>query len=49
MPTRKPCSILADLAGHLQVSEDKVLRWITKRHLPAHCAGRFWRFRVTDN
>lgn len=48
MPTPEPWSILADVAGHLQVSEDTVLRWIAKRHLPAHRVGRIWRFKLTE-
>lgn len=33
MPTPEPWSILADVAGHLQVSEDTVLRWIANELL----------------
>ena len=36
MTTPEPWSILADVAGHLQVSEDTVLRWIAKRKLPGY-------------
>jgi excisionase family DNA binding protein len=46
MPTPEPWSILADVAAHLQVSEDTVLRWIAKRHLPANRVGRIWRFKL---
>ena len=42
MTTPEPWTILADIAGHLQVSEDTVLRWIAKRKLPAHRVGRSW-------
>lgn len=48
MPTSEPWSILADVAGHLQVSEDTVLRWIAKRRLPAHHVGRIWRSKLTE-
>ena len=48
MPTPEPWSILADVAGHLQVSEDAVLRWIARRRLPAHRVGRIWRFKRTE-
>jgi excisionase family DNA binding protein len=48
MPTPEPWSILADVAAHLQVSEDTVLRWIAKRKLPAHRVGRIWRFKLTE-
>lgn len=48
MITPEPWSILADVAGHLQVSEDTVLRWIAKRKLPAHRVGRTWRFKISE-
>jgi len=48
MTTPEPWSILADVAGHLQVSEDTVLRWIAKRKLPAHRVGRIWRFKISE-
>lgn len=48
MPTPEPWSILTDVAAHLQVSEDTVLRWIAKRRLPAHRVGRIWRFKLTE-
>lgn len=48
MPTPEPWSILADVAGHLQGSEDTVLRWIAKREPPAHRVGRIWRFMLTE-
>ena len=48
MPTPEPWSILADVAGHLQVSEDTVLRWIARRKLSAHRVGRIWRFKLTE-
>jgi excisionase family DNA binding protein len=47
MPTPEPWSFFADVAGHLQVSEDTVLRWIAKLHLPAHRVVRIWRFKRT--
>ena len=40
MPALEPWSVLADVAGHLHVSEDTVLRWIAQRKLPAHRVGR---------
>jgi len=48
VPKPEPWSILADVAGHLQVSEDTVLRCIAKRHLPAHRVGRNRRFKLTE-
>lgn len=48
MTSPEPWSILQDVASHLQVSEDTVLRWIAKRKLPAHRVGRVWRFRLSE-
>lgn len=48
MPALEPWSVMADVANHLQVSEDTVLRWIANRKLPAHRVGRVWRFKLTE-
>ena len=48
MTTPEPWSILADIAGYLQVSEAAVLRWIAQRKLPAHRVGRIWRFTISE-
>lgn len=48
MTTPEPWSILADIAGHLRVSEAAVLRWITQRKLPDHRVGRIWRFKISE-
>jgi len=48
MSTFQPWSILADVAGHLLVSVDTVLRWIAIRKLPAHRVGHIWRFKLTE-
>lgn len=48
MPALEQWSVLADVAGHLQVSEDTVLRWIAGRALPAHRVGRVWRFKLSE-
>ena len=45
VPFESSWSILADVAGHLQVSEDTVLRWFAKRSKPAHW---IWRFKLTE-
>ncbi len=47
MTTTEPWSILADIAGYFQVSEDTVLR-IAKRKLSAHRVGRIWRFTISE-
>jgi excisionase family DNA binding protein len=41
-------STLAQIAAHLQVAEDTVLRWIPRKAFPAHRAGRVWRFRISE-
>ncbi len=48
MNAPEPWSILPDVAKHLHVSEDTVLRWIVKKKLPAHRVGRVWRFRLSE-
>ncbi len=48
MPTLEPWAVLADVADHLQVSDDTVLRWIASRNLPGHRMGRMWRFQLTE-
>ena len=39
---------LQDVAQHLQVAEDSIHRWITKKGLPAAKAGRVWRFKLSE-
>src|SRR5947209_10406136 len=34
-----------DLADYLGVKRDTVYKWIMRRSLPAHKAGRLWKFR----
>ena len=34
-----------ELAGYLGIKRDTVYKWITRRSLPAHKAGRLWKFR----
>lgn len=48
MPNPEQWSTLSEAALHLQVAEDTVLRWITKKNLPAHRAGRVWRFKLSQ-
>jgi len=36
---------VADAARHLGVRPDTIYKWITRRALPAHKAGRLWKFR----
>ena len=48
MATLEPWAVLADVADHLQVSDDTVLRWIAHRDLPGLRVGRVWRFELTE-
>jgi excisionase family DNA binding protein len=34
-----------EIAGYLGVKRDTVYKWIERRKLPAHKAGRLWKFR----
>ena len=34
-----------ELAGYLGVKRDTVYKWIMRRRLPAHKAGRLWKFK----
>jgi len=44
----EPWSTIAEVAGHLQVAEDTILRWIQRKNFPAHRAGRVWRFKISE-
>ena len=47
MPTESWMT-LAEIAQHLQVREETVHRWIRSKALPAHRAGRLWRFKASE-
>jgi excisionase family DNA binding protein len=34
-----------EVAVYLGIKRDTVYKWITRRSLPAHKAGRLWKFR----
>ncbi len=36
------------IAEHLGVTKDSVYTWIAKKGMPAHRAGRLWKFKVTE-
>ncbi len=48
MPDSEPWVTIEVVAEHLAVSKDTVRRWIDKRGLPAHRAGRFWRLKLSE-
>ena len=37
-----------DIVKYLGVSKDTVYVWISKRNMPAHRIGRFWKFKVEE-
>jgi excisionase family DNA binding protein len=39
---------LVEICDYLKVSRETVLNWINKKDMPAHKAGRLWRFDVTE-
>jgi excisionase family DNA binding protein len=46
--TIEPWVTLKDVAEHLQVSDETIHRWMDTRGLPAHRAGRVWRFKLSE-
>ncbi len=44
----EPWVTLKDVAEHLQVSDETIHRWISGRGMPAHRAGRVWRFKLSE-
>ena len=45
---QEPWVSVEDIAKHLGVAKDSVYRWIERRGLPAHKAGRLWKFKVGE-
>lgn len=43
-----PWASVEDIAEHLGVSKDTVYAWISKREMPAHRAGRLWKFQPSE-
>jgi excisionase family DNA binding protein len=39
---------VAEIAEHLGVNPDTVYKWIERKQLPAHKAGRLWKFMVSE-
>ncbi len=46
--TTEPWVTLAQVADHLQVSQDTVHRWMDQKGLPASRVGRVWRFKLSE-
>jgi excisionase family DNA binding protein len=45
---QEPWVSLDDVAQHLGVSTDTIHRWLRTRGLPAHKAGRLWKFKLSE-
>lgn len=37
-----------DVAEHLGVKRDTVYKWIERKSLPGHKAGKLWKFKLTE-
>lgn len=45
---KEPWISVEEAAMHLGVQRDTIYKWITRRDLPAHKAGRLWKFRRSE-
>lgn len=48
MPEQDPWVSVDAVAKHLGIARDTVYRWIDAKGLPAHRAGRLWKFKLSD-
>ena len=39
---------VAEICVHLGIKRDTVYKWIDKKRLPAHRAGKFWKFKINE-
>lgn len=39
---------VAEIAAHLGVNPDTIYKWIDRKGLPAHKAGRLWKFMISE-
>lgn len=39
---------IIEIAEYLKVSRETILNWINKKNMPAHKAGKLWRFDVAE-
>ena len=37
-----------EIAAHLGVNRDTIYKWIGRKKMPAHKAGRLWKFLVSE-
>ena len=46
--TTEKWSSLEEITEHLGVSKDTIYRWIAKKQMPAHRAGKLWKFKISE-
>jgi hypothetical protein len=46
--TAEPWVSVDQIADHLGVARDSIYRWIDRKGLPAHRAGRLWKFQRSE-
>lgn len=39
---------IMEIAEYLKVSRETILNWINKKNMPAHKAGKLWRFDMNE-
>lgn len=39
---------IIEIAEYLKVSRETILNWINKKNMPAHKAGKLWRFDIIE-
>lgn len=46
--TIEPWVSVEDTAKHLGVAADSIYRWAAEGRIPAHKAGRLWKFKLSE-
>ena len=39
---------VAEICLYLGIKRDTIYKWISKKGFPAHRAGKFWKFKVSE-
>ena len=37
-----------EIAAYLGVKRDTIYKWVVRKHMPAHKAGKLWKFKATE-
>ena len=37
-----------EISEHLGVRRETIYKWITRKHMPAHKAGKLWKFKMDE-